>query len=588
MDRHARGNSSRSGSDGALPVAEARAPLLSSGLGPGIRRAEHAMRLRMLASILAAFFALAPAVRAETEVSILTLNLWHWQALPQAAAPNLLATLDDLPAPGAGGPTFIAFQEALLPLLETGLTSRGYHLTHEPAISAGIAKLTASRTPPHHARGYDRSGLPCTAVCDAFETCTLVDAQPLCLINVHSQAWQLGKSEDDKRLQLSFTLLARARELARGGFRVYFAGDFNAPVDAESIRVLENAGFDDAWRARSLPECSPAVPLGCTLVANPFDAGIVGPNPPDQVPDHRRIDHLYAFGAASGDGWQSASIQFDGGANGPRVSGQNGVLAAHGGPGAFAPVTPVGEYDVSLACSAGCSGVYPHRMSVETWDPVSGQLRGTGYYVNDPSIRWTVEGTTNGSAFSLTYTYLEPNAGFVGTAAGSLDGTGAPATGTGGSATHGLSYAWTATRRSPTATYAVEMTACAPGACPGASHPHTMVIDAWNPATGQFSGRGRSDVEPQRSWTVAGRVAGTRFELDFAYQNLDAGRTGSVVGSIDPDGRLRFGLGLEEAAPVNRFGFHATAVPEPSLGILVGVGSLALAARARRRRAVAR
>lgn len=551
------------------------------------------------AALLLIACCLAGNARAESELSILTLNLWHWKPLPQAAVPVLLAEIDDLPVVGAGGPDILTFQEASLPLLQAGLLGRGYSLVWEDAITPlnAVAKLTASKAPPYHARARNRSGQACSTVCDYLEMCTLVGTEPLCVINVHSQAWQTSGQDDLDREQLSATLIARARELARGGFRLIIAGDFNAPSGdpsvpgnvAQSIQMLRNAGFVDAWIERMLPPCTPTAPLACTLVANDFEENVVG-SEPGQVPDHRRIDYLFDFRTASGDSWQSAEVRFDGGLQGPRVSGQNGVLGAHGGPGAFQAVSPIGEYDVSLACTSGCTGIFPHRMSIESWDPISGAFQGTGFFVDDPSIRWTVAGSTSGSTFSLTYTYLAPHAGFVGTAAGSLDGTGAPATGTGSSPSHALAYGWTATRRSPVATYAVEMTLCAAGACPGTTNLHTMVIDAWNPATGLFSGRGRSDAEPQKSWTLEGIVRGTRFELDFEYHNVGAGYAGAVVGSIDPDGRLRFGLGQDNAIATNRFAFHATAVPEPSLvlGIAVGTGAAGTLARRRpesRRRA---
>lgn len=553
------------------------------------------------ACAVAAIVALgAPPAAAAPDLSILTLNLWHWVESARDAVGTLLDEIDDLPAVGAGGPTFLVLQEVSLPLVDDALAAKGYFLVAESAASSGIGKVVASKTAPYHARFTNRFGEACTGVCDIVETCTIAGGDPICVLDVHSQAWQvdppcevppavscpLPGSNDAYREELSRTVVARTRELARGGFLVLVAGDFNAPVDATSISILEEAGLVDAWKALGLPECTPQAPGACTLVDNPIEGNIV----PGDVPDHRRIDHLFAYGAAREDGWLSAAVRFDGGAGGPRVSGQNGVLGVHGGPGAFDGVTPEGEYDVNLTCTSGCSGLYPHRMRITTWNPATGAFAGTGFYVPDPSIHWIVEGTTSGSSYELTYTYVGSNAGFVGTASGTLDPTGAPTTGAGGSTANALTYTWAAARRplDLRARYAVDMTLCGPSGCPGTVNQHTMDVSAWNPATGAFAGRGRWNGDPSVTWSVAGDVTGTRFDLVFTYDGTNAGYQGTVVGSIDPDGRLHFGLGSDNASSVNRFAFEATAVPEPASALGAAVALLAgvVVARVRLRRRV--
>jgi len=545
-----------------------------------------------LARLIPLLLVAAPA-GADPDLSIFTLNAWQgWSAAEQQSG-VMLASIDDLPTAGAGGPDVLALQEATIPLVGASLLDKGYFLTAEPAAASIPGKLTATRTPPHHAAGSNRFGGACGLVCDILESCTIADGNPICILNVHSQEWQHsdlpGNAFDAYREALSTTLVARARALARGGFRVFVVGDFNAGVERESIQILERAGFDDAWM--SIPghlECSSQASGGCTLVDNPIEdsvgagAGLIPP-----LPDHRRIDHLYAYGGSAGDDWDHASVRFDGGAGGPRVSGQNGVLGIHGGTGAFAAVTPEGEYDVSLACTSGCTGVYAHRMSVDRFDPTTGAFSGTGFYAGDPTIRWTVAGTTDGATFELTYDYLPPNAGFQGNASGGVDGTGAPAGGTGSSPTHALAYAWSAVRRAPApggGSLQVDMTTCDADACPGSTQRHRVVIQTWNPATGAFTGLGYLEANPAVHWTAVGTIRGTRFDLTFTYRGANAGYQGTVVGSIDADGILRFGLGRDNATPTGRFDWQAIAVPEPDPAGAHFTGLLLLAWRARRDR----
>lgn len=540
------------------------------------------MRFRLWPLLLSCLLG-APPASADPDVTLFSLNLWHWITPAQLSVPALMDRIDDLPTPGAGGPDFLTLQEVSLPLVETELAARGYFFVAEPNASTGIGKVTASKTPPHFSRGTNQLGEACAVVCDIVEMCTLVGPDPVCVLNVHSQAWQIGPTHDAYREDLSRTLVARTRELARGGFLVLVAGDFNAPVDAFSIELLESAGLTDAWLSLAQIECSEDFPKGCTFVDNAFEGNII----PGDIPDaFRRIDHLYSFGSRADDSWTAVSVLLDESPGEPRVSGQNALFGSHGGSGTHTAFTPEGEYDVGLTCTSGCAGLYPHRMRITSWNPVTGGFSGTGFYRSDPGIQWTVEGTISGSSFQLEYDYLPPNAGFVGTAAGTLDASGAPVAGTGGSPTHNLSYIWAATRRPLPirARYTVDMTLCGASGCPGTTNRHTMDVTSWNPTTGVFTGRGWWNADPDVTWTATGSVTGTRFELAFTYDG--AGYAADVVGALGDDGSLHFGLGTDNAAPANHFAFEATAVPEPMRAATAAAAALALvalAARSRRR-----
>jgi hypothetical protein len=78
------------------------------------------------------------------------------------------------------------------------------------------------------------------------------------------------------------------------------------------------------------------------------------------------------------------------------------------------------------------------------------------------------------------------------------------------------------------------------------------------------------------TWAASGQVSATRFDLSLAYDGVGAPYEASVVGSIDADGRLRFGLGADGASPATRFGLRAVFVPEPAPGAAAVAAALAL------------
>jgi hypothetical protein len=103
---------------------------------------------------------------------------------------------------------------------------------------------------------------------------------------------------------------------------------------------------------------------------------------------------------------------------------------------------PIGTYTIAFTCTTGCDGVYPHTMSITSYDSNTGNFSGVGHYNPDPSYTWNLTGNLTGSNITFHLVYTGSNPGYA------IDGTGVVA-GNGtlsGTATGpGQSFTWAST-----------------------------------------------------------------------------------------------------------------------------------------------
>jgi len=104
---------------------------------------------------------------------------------------------------------------------------------------------------------------------------------------------------------------------------------------------------------------------------------------------------------------------------------------------------PKGDYTLEFTCTSGCSGVYPHAMSISSFDEDTGVFSGTGSYIPDGSYTWDLDGTLTGTSLAMSIDYTGSNPSY----AVSLAGTIAPDGTMSGTATSnvGQSFTWAAT-----------------------------------------------------------------------------------------------------------------------------------------------
>jgi len=57
-----------------------------------------------------------------------------------------------------------------------------------------------------------------------------------------------------------------------------------------------------------------------------------------------------------------------------------------------------GSYEITFTCTSGCSGDYPHSMTIDTVDLGAGSFSGIGHYVPGGTPTWTVSGTIDDDA----------------------------------------------------------------------------------------------------------------------------------------------------------------------------------------------
>ena len=67
---------------------------------------------------------------------------------------------------------------------------------------------------------------------------------------------------------------------------------------------------------------------------------------------------------------------------------------------------------------------YEHKMMITSFNSVTGDFSGTGYYVATPGITWTVTGTADGSNVEFDILYTGNNAGYTVDAEGTIDANG--------------------------------------------------------------------------------------------------------------------------------------------------------------------
>ncbi|MEK7535417.1 MAG: hypothetical protein AAB590_00155 [Patescibacteria group bacterium] len=84
-----------------------------------------------------------------------------------------------------------------------------------------------------------------------------------------------------------------------------------------------------------------------------------------------------------------------------------------------------GTYTVEFTCVTNCVGIYPHSMTIDSMDVVTGTFSGDGYYIPNPTYTWDLSGTSTDSDLIAHILYTGTGAGYyvdlVGTIAG--DGT---------------------------------------------------------------------------------------------------------------------------------------------------------------------
>jgi hypothetical protein len=115
------------------------------------------------------------------------------------------------------------------------------------------------------------------------------------------------------------------------------------------------------------------------------------------------------------------------------------------GTGSAAPSgnwTLGGTYTMVFTCTSGCSGSYPHSMTVTSMDTATGAFAGAGYAVSDPSISWTISGTITGTQVSYVTLYNGVNSGYSVVGSGTISAAG---TLSGTATAPGQAFSWSAT-----------------------------------------------------------------------------------------------------------------------------------------------
>ncbi len=72
--------------------------------------------------------------------------------------------------------------------------------------------------------------------------------------------------------------------------------------------------------------------------------------------------------------------------------------------------TLAGSYHLMFTCTANCSGIFPHTMSIISFDFGAGNFSGSGTYDPDNSYKWNINGNVVGSniIFHILYTGVNP------------------------------------------------------------------------------------------------------------------------------------------------------------------------------------
>jgi cell wall-associated NlpC family hydrolase len=175
-------------------------------------------------------------------------------------------------------------------------------------------------------------------------------------------------------------------------------------------------------------------------------------------------------------------------------------------------------------------GIYSHKMIIDDFDPDTGTFKGHGWYLEDPSYRWDLSGAVNGNniSFCISYTVLSPTFGINATGEISSD------TFMRGEADEpGGRAIWTATKSSIidhpnwdiTGGWEVNFQA-------DRLYPHKMIIESFNPNTGDFKGHGQSLEDPAIIWDISGTVDGDNVAYHIAYTGLNPTYWADAIGII--------------------------------------------------------
>ena len=116
-----------------------------------------------------------------------------------------------------------------------------------------------------------------------------------------------------------------------------------------------------------------------------------------------------------------------------------------------------GTYTIVFHCTSGCSGDWPHSMTINVMDLGTGGFSGNGNYIPDPGYTWDVTGTVSDSSVEFSILYTGKNAGYyvdlIGTIAsdGTMSGT--------ATSSSGQTFTWETTTGAATFVRTAEITA---------------------------------------------------------------------------------------------------------------------------------
>lgn len=172
-----------------------------------------------------------------------------------------------------------------------------------------------------------------------------------------------------------------------------------------------------------------------------------------------------------------------------------------------------------------------HKMIIDTINPNTGDFKGHGWYLGDPSYKWDITGVLHGNNITFHITYTGPRPDF------SIDATGifSSAVSMSGKAkdTDESTTTWSAAkalnfdRPSSNITgrwilnYKTDRV-----------YSHKMLIETLNSNTGDFEGHGQSMDNPAIIWDIFGTVDGDNIVWHIAYTGLNPNWWTDATGTI--------------------------------------------------------
>jgi murein DD-endopeptidase MepM/ murein hydrolase activator NlpD len=172
-----------------------------------------------------------------------------------------------------------------------------------------------------------------------------------------------------------------------------------------------------------------------------------------------------------------------------------------------------------------------HKMIIDTLNPNTGDFKGHGWYLGDPSYEWDITGAVNGNniTFHITYTGLRPEF--------SIDALGviSSAVFMSGKAndTDESTTTWNAAKSSNIERPNWDITGrWQLNYQTDKIFSHKMLIDTFNPNTGDFKGRGQSLDNPAIIWDISGTIDGDNIAWHIAYTGLNPTWWTDAVGVI--------------------------------------------------------